>query len=97
MFSLNGVKSVMEKLKKDESPGEVKHIREGRRETRYAYYLNQKMAFTFGLTRSSRSKSKKFYYVPQQMGITNGEYRKLHDCPWQKKELNKKLIELGIV
>ena len=97
MLSFNGVNTVMEKLKKDKSPGEIKHIPAGRRETRYTYILNQKMAFTFGLTRSSKSKSKKFYYVPQQMGITNGEYRKLHDCPWQKKDLNKKLTESGIV
>ena len=97
MLDLKGVETTMEKLRKGEGPGEVEHIPEGRGEIRYAYYLKQKMAFTFGLTRSSRAKSKKYYYVPRQMGITNGEYRKLYECPWRKKDLNKKLIESGKV
>jgi len=97
MFDLRGIKVVMAKLRKNEGPGKIEEIPTGRTEIRYTYYLKEKMAFTFGVTRSSKSKSKKFYYVPRQMGIVNSEYRKLYECPWQKKDLNKKLIESGIV
>jgi len=97
MLDLKGIEATMKKLKKENGPGEVEYTSKGRDEIRYTYYLNEKMAFTFGLTRSSKKKSKIFYYIPQQMGITNGEYRKLHECPWKKRDLNKKLIESSIV
>jgi len=97
VLDLKGIESTMEKLRRENGPGEIEYISKGRDELRYAYYLNEKMAFTFGLTRSSKKKSKMFYYVPRQMGITNGEYRKLHECPWKKRDLNQKLIESGIV
>jgi len=97
VLDLKGVEATMQKLKKGDGPGELQYIPEGRDEKRYAYFLNHKMAFTFGLTRSSSAKSKKYYYIPQQMGITKAEYRKLYECPWTKKDLNKKLIESGRV
>ncbi len=98
MFDLKGINRVIKKLKKnDNESGKLKYDDASRDEIRYSYELNGKMAFTFGLTRSSKAKSKKFYYVSTQMGITNKEYRKLYDCPWMKKDYNKKLIESGIV
>ena len=97
MLDFEGIKAVMTKLRKNEGPGKIEEITGGRKEIRYTYYLKGKMAFTFGITRSSKSKSKKFYYVPRQMGILKSEYRELYNCPWQKKDLNQKLIESGIV
>ncbi|MHA2054391.1 MAG: hypothetical protein ACW99F_12410 [Candidatus Hodarchaeales archaeon] len=66
----------------------------GRKENRYSYLFNGKMEFTFGITRSSKAGSKKFRYVPRQMGLNNSEYKLLHDCPWNKKDYNNKLINL---
>ena len=97
MLDLKGIKTVIDKLIKDKELGEIEYEPKGRNEIRYSYYLNERMAFTFGLTRSSKAKSIKYHYVPRQMGVTNGEYRKLYECPWGKKDLNKKLIESGIV
>jgi hypothetical protein len=97
MYDLKGIAKVMKKLKKGGGPGEIKYEPGGRKEIRYSYYLHGEMAFTFGLTRSSTAKSKKYYYLPENMGITNGEYRKLHDCPWKKIDLNQKLIESDVV
>lgn len=97
MFDLGGIAKVIKKLKKGNAPGKLTIEKSGRKEIRYSYELNEKMAFTFGLTRSSTAKSKSFYYVPRQMGITNKEYQKLHDCPWKKQDYNNKLLELGIV
>jgi hypothetical protein len=53
------------------------------------------MIFTFGITRGTGAKSKKFYYVPEQMRLKNQEYKLLHDCPWSKRDYNNKL-GLGI-
>jgi len=97
MLDLKGIQKVITKLKKGETPGEVKYDTEGRSEIRVSYFLKNKMAFTFGLTRSSKAKSKNYYYIPRQMGISNREYKKLHDCPWDKADYNKKLIETEIV
>lgn len=97
MFDLKGINKVMAKLKKTEEPGTLTYQGAGRRERRWSYELNGKMAFTFGLTKSSKAKSKKYRYVSQHMHINNKKYRKLHDCPWKKKHYNKELIELEIV
>ncbi len=97
MFDLKGINKVMAKLRKTKEPGTLTYEDAGRKEIRCSYELNGKMAFTFGLTRSSKAKSKKYYYISQQMHITNKNYRKLHDCPWEKKHYNQKLIELEIV
>jgi hypothetical protein len=97
MFDLKGINKVIAKLKNTEEPGTITYEDAGRKEIRCSYELNGKMAFTFGLTRGSRAKSKKYYYVPRQMGITNKNYRKLHDCPWEKQNYNKELIKLKIV
>ena len=93
MLDLKGLKKVVKKLNKDEAPGEIIFDEEGRKEIRVSYLLNEEMRFTFGLTRSSRAKSKRFSYIPRQMGLKTGEYRKLHDYPWTKKDFNRKLLE----
>jgi hypothetical protein len=92
MFDLDGIETVLHKLKDKNEPG-VLEIEPGKKHTRYSYIINKKIAFSFGITRSSKARSKKFYYVATQMGIKNKEYKKLHDCPWNKKDLNMKLIE----
>lgn len=97
MFDLKGINKVITKLENAEEPGTITYKEAGQKEIRCSYELNGKMAFTFGLTRSSKAKSKNFRYVPRQMGITNKKYRKLHDCPWKKQDYNKELIKLRIV
>ena len=97
MHDLKGIEIVMGKLKEKGFPGELTHEPEGRAEIRYEYCLGKKMVFTFGITRSSKAKSKKFYYVPKQMQISGNEYAKLHQCPWKKPDYNNRLVELGIV
>lgn len=96
MLDLKGIMKSIEKLEDQKEPGKIE-IEEGRKHTRYTYILEGTVAFSFGLTRSSKAKSKTFYYVPQDMGLTMPEYRKLHDCPWTKKNLNEKLIQSGMV
>lgn len=91
MPNLESIKRVMRKLEKDETPGVVDYQPTGRKEERYSYYLDGEMAFTFGITRSPKAKSKKFYYVSTQMGLTNKEYRDLDECTFFKKDLNEKL------
>ena len=86
MLDIDGIKIVLEKLKDKTEPGELKCIEGGRREKRYSYYYKGKLIFTFGLTRSSSAKSKKFGYIPRQMCLLTNEYRKMHDCSWYKKE-----------
>ena len=93
MLDRKGIRKVMKKLENDRDPGEIEHIPEGRKEERYSYFLNGEMKFTFGLTRSSKAKSKRLHYVPTQMHLSTPEYSKLHDCTWYKKDLNKKLNE----
>ena len=97
MLDLKGIKKVIAKLRKTEEPGALTYEDAGRKEIRCSYELNGKMAFTFGLTRSSKAKSKRYHYIPRQLGITNKNYRKLHDCPWKKIHYNKELIKLEIV
>jgi hypothetical protein len=97
MYDLKGIEAVMGKLKRKEVPGELIHIPEGRAEIRYEYNLGGEMVFTFGLTRSSKAKSKRFPYVHRQMKISGSEYAKLYECPWKKKDYNNRLVELGIV
>lgn len=94
MLDLKGIHRSLEKLKLRNAPGDLKHVSTGRSEIRYSYFLNEKMVFTFGITRSSKAKSKKFHYVPRQMGLTRQEFKKLHDCPWNKIDYNKKLSEI---
>lgn len=93
MLDLKGIKKTFKKLSKKNEPGETVIQESGRPENRYSYFLNGKMAFTFGITRGSRGKSIKFRYVPKQMGLSASEYQKLHDCPLSKKEYNEILIE----
>ena len=95
MLDLKGIKKSLKKLKRKNEPGDLKIEEAGRPETRYSYYLDGQMVFTFGLTRSSKAKSKRFRYVPQQMGLTTQEYKNLHDCPWNKRDFNKKIYESG--
>jgi hypothetical protein len=97
MFDLNGIQTVMDKLKDDKQPGDLEYIKSGKKHMRYIYYFNDKVAFSFGLTRGSKAKSMKFPYVPRQMGLQNKEYKALHDCPWDKSDYNNFLIENEIV
>jgi len=97
MPNLEGIKKIAAKLNKGDEPGEFHFNTKGRKEIRCSYILNNKMAFTFGLTRSSRAKSIKYHYVPRQMKITKQEYKKLYECPLRKSVYNKKLIESKIV
>ena len=93
MFNLKDVKFVMDKVRKDAEPGEVLYVPEGRPEIRYEYILDDELAFTFGLTRVSKGKSKQYSYIPRNIGITNKEWRGLRDCSWNKSDLNNKLRE----
>ena len=91
MLDLDGIKIVLDKLKDRNEPGELECIESGRREKRYSYYYKGKAIFTFGLTRSSSAKSKQFDYIPGQMCLLRGEYRKMHTCSWYKKQYNDKI------
>ena len=93
MFDLDGIETALHKLKDKNEPGYIEYETGRKKHIRYSYILNEKIAFSFGITRSSKARSKNFYYVATQMGLTNKEYKKLHDCPWKKKDLNKKLKE----
>ncbi len=97
MLDLKGIQTSMKKLGDSNVPGEMEHITGERKEIRYTYFFNQKMAFTFGITRSSKVKAKKFHYVPRQMHLTKHEYQELYECPMSKNDYNKKLIDSGIV
>ena len=91
MLDLKGIEKSLSKLKSNKEPGLLRREPSGRAEIRYSYVLNEEMVFTFGLTRSSKARSKKYHYVPHQMGLINKEYRMLHDCPWSKADYNNKL------
>lgn len=100
-FRLKGVKKSLKKLNEQEIDGKkvegnVIHIpnKQGK-EDRYAYIYNNKQIFSFGLSRGTKRKEVKFYYVPEQMGITNTEYKEFHNCNKSKEELNNLLIEKG--
>jgi len=62
-------------------------------ETRYSYYLRGKLVFTFGISRSSRSRSKKLYYIPRQIHLSNNQYKSLYECPMSKKDYNDIVLE----
>lgn len=96
MLDLKGIAKSIGKLQDNEEPGEIE-IEERTKHTRYSYILEGTMVFSFGLTRSSKAKSMKFHYVPTNMGINRSEYQKLHDCPWSKKDFNRKAREAGMV
>lgn len=97
MLDLDGVNKALRKLFRanEDDLGVLTVVEKGRAENRYYYHFNGTMIFTFGITRSSAAKSKKFKYIPRQMGITNQEYKNLHDCPWNKDDYNRRrgLIE----
>lgn len=100
MLDLKGIQKTLDKLKRskvkgEENLGHIECIKGGRAEIRYSYYFEREMIFTFGITRGTSAKSKKFYYVPEQMRLKNQEYKLLHDCPWSKRDYNNKL-GLGI-
>jgi len=96
MLDLKGIEKTLNKLKRsnekgEENLGHIKRVERGRAEIRYSYYFQGKQIFTFGISRGTATKSKKFHYVPKQMGLQNQEYKLLHDCPWNKKDYNNKL------
>ncbi|MCX5847409.1 MAG: hypothetical protein NTW12_13795 [Deltaproteobacteria bacterium] len=95
MLDLDGIKIVFDKLKDKDEPGELECIEGGRKEKRYSYYYKGKAIFTFGLTRSSSAKSKRFNYIPEQMCLLRSEYRKMHDCSWYKKQYNEKIDSMA--
>jgi uncharacterized protein YceH (UPF0502 family) len=95
MLDLKGIKKTLKKLKDTDEPGELVVKESGQKENRYSYLFDGKMEFTFGITRSSKAKSKRFSYIPGQMGLKRSEYKLLHDCPMSKKDYNNKLIELS--
>lgn len=94
MLDLRGIKKTLEKLDDSDGPGRVES-REGRNHSRYSYVLGGTLVFSFGVTRSSKSKSIAFDYVPRQMGLKRMEYRDLHDCPMSKEQYNQKMKESG--
>lgn len=96
-LDLDGIEKVIVKLENDDALGSIERVQAGRAEIRYSYFLKDKMAFTFGLTRSSKAKEKTYYYVPRQMHITNKQYKGLHDCPWSKADYNAHLLSAKIV
>ncbi|MDI6793895.1 MAG: hypothetical protein QME81_13700, partial [bacterium] len=74
MLTLEGIKVVMAKLNAQEEDGktiegEVRFDSSRGNENRYSYYYKNQLVFTFGITRSSRKKSKVFHYVPRQMHL----------------------------
>lgn len=91
MLDLKGVMVTLEKLRDKNEPGEVVST-QGANHPIYSYVLNGTEVFAFGITRSSKAKSKRFYYLPQQMGLSRAQYRDLHDCPMSKAEYNE-LVE----
>jgi hypothetical protein len=96
MLDLKSIERTLNKLKRSNVKGEenLGHIElddKGRKEIRYSYYFQGKQIFTFGISRGTATKSKKFRYVPRQMGLQNQEYKLLHDCPWSKSDYNNKL------
>lgn len=95
MLSLDGLKIVLDKLKDKSEPGTLECIERRRKEKRISYYYNNKTIFSFGLTRSSSAKSKRFNYIPDQMNLQRSEYRKMHDCSWYKKDYNQKIDSKG--
>jgi hypothetical protein len=100
MLDLKGIQKTLDKLKRskvkgEEELGHIECIKGGRAEIRYSYFFERRMIFTFGITRGAGAKSKRFYYVPEQMGLKIQEYKMLHDCPWGKRDYHNKL-GLGI-
>jgi len=73
--------------------GEIRFTSERGGENRYSYYLRGKLVFTFGISRSSKSRSKKLYYIPRQMHLSNSQYKSLYECPMSKKDYNQVLLE----
>jgi hypothetical protein len=78
----------LEKLRDKMEPGKVVST-EGAKHTTYSYVLNDVELFAFGITRSSKAKSKFFNYVSRQMALKKAEYRELHNCPMSKADFNK--------
>jgi len=83
----------MKKLEKDNAPGEVEYDPSAKKHRRYSYILDGVLQFSFGITRSTRAKSKKRYYFPKQMRLTTKEYRDLDECTFLKQDLNRRLRE----
>lgn len=97
MLTIEGIKITMAKINAQEEDGEiidgkVKFDSSRGNENRYSYYYNNRLVFTFGITRSPRKKSKVFHYVPRQMHLQHHEYRRLYECTMSKRKYNEKLI-----
>jgi hypothetical protein len=95
---VKGIVETMEKLENQCENGEnvlgdLEFISDRGGEYRYTYRLGKDTVFTFGITRGSNIKEKYFSYVPKQMGLSNSEYNRLHDCPMSKKEYNNLAIQ----
>jgi hypothetical protein len=69
MLFPDAIQKTMRKLAQEyeggvKAEGEIRFSSERGGENRYSYYLRGKLVFTFGISRSSRSRSKKLYYIP---------------------------------
>ncbi len=97
MFTESDVHKVMKKFKDETEPGNIFFTKSRGNERRYSYHFQEKLVFTFGLTRSSKATSKKFSYIPRAMKITNKEYRELYKCPWKKRDYNQFITDNEII
>ena len=98
MLFPDDIQKTMRKLAQEyeggtKAEGEIRFSSERGAENRYSYYLRGKLVFTFGISRSSRTRSKKLYYIPRQMHLSNNQYKSLYECPMSKKDYNEILLE----
>lgn len=75
--------------------GEIEFKDNRGKENRFTYWYKGRKVFTCGISRGSRKRAKNYWYVPEQMGLTNKEFKLLRECPMSKREYNEKMIEQG--
>jgi hypothetical protein len=77
--------------------GTLEEKTRGGSDVRFKYYLHGRLVWSFGISRGSRRRSKRFYYVPNQMWLRKAELEDLARCPLSKEGYNALLSERGAV
>ncbi len=100
MLSLKDIIAATDKLGKREEnsekiDGEIIFTDNRGKENRITYFYKREKVFTCGISRGSKKRAKSYWYVPEQMGLTNKEFRALSECPMSKREYNEKMIKEG--
>ena len=99
MPTVDRIDKALRKLKRPREKGKpvAGEVREweAAKHVRYEYWLGGLIVWTFGLTRASVSRSRKFYYVPDQMQLSVPQFLDLAECPLTKREYNRLLAEKG--